>query len=87
MEKQMYEKCYLGCAVMMLCIPVSYCSLANVCREKKYVLDLESQCWSLIVNENLFTEDTAFALFKEARLKGMTPVMDIMVILTIFKDE
>lgn len=41
--------------------------------------DLEDQCWSFIVNENLFSEDTAFALFREARKKGMTPVMDLMV--------
>ncbi|CAB3242471.1 unnamed protein product [Arctia plantaginis] len=43
------------------------------------VKDLEDQCWSFIVNENLFTEDTAFALFREARKKCMTPVMDLMV--------
>ncbi|KAJ8722571.1 hypothetical protein PYW07_003751 [Mythimna separata] len=43
------------------------------------IKDLEDQCWSFIVNENLFTEDTAFALFREARKKGMTPVMDLMV--------
>ncbi|XP_030027173.1 uncharacterized protein LOC115445154 isoform X2 [Manduca sexta] len=43
------------------------------------IKDLEDQCWSFIVNEDLFTEDTAFALFKEARSKGITPVMDLMV--------
>ncbi|XP_022820126.1 uncharacterized protein LOC111352043 isoform X3 [Spodoptera litura] len=43
------------------------------------IKDLEDQCWSFIVNENLFSEDTAFALFREARKKGMTPVMDLMV--------
>ncbi|XP_075969781.1 uncharacterized protein LOC142972487 isoform X2 [Anticarsia gemmatalis] len=43
------------------------------------IKDLEDQCWSFIVNENLFTEDTAFALFREARKRGMTPVMDLMV--------
>ncbi|KAJ0180647.1 hypothetical protein K1T71_004051 [Dendrolimus kikuchii] len=43
------------------------------------IKDLEDQCWSFIVNEHLFTEDTAFALFREARSKGMTPVMDLMV--------
>lgn len=42
-------------------------------------LDLEDQCWSFIVSETLFTEDTAFALYREARSKGMTPVMDLMV--------
>ncbi|CAK1581741.1 unnamed protein product [Parnassius mnemosyne] len=43
------------------------------------VKDLEDQCWSFIVHENLFTEDTAFALYREARSRGMTPVMDLMV--------
>ncbi|XP_052737831.1 uncharacterized protein LOC112047458 [Bicyclus anynana] len=43
------------------------------------IKDLEPQCWSFIVNENLFNEDTAFALYREARLKGMPPVMDLMV--------
>ncbi|KAM3963093.1 uncharacterized protein ACR2FA_002859 [Aphomia sociella] len=43
------------------------------------IKDLEDQCWSFIVNENLFAEDTAFALFREARSKGMTPVMDLMI--------
>ncbi|XP_026724594.1 uncharacterized protein LOC113491689 isoform X3 [Trichoplusia ni] len=43
------------------------------------IKDLEDQCWSFIVNENLFSEDTAFVLFREARKKGMTPVMDLMV--------
>ncbi|XP_045542733.1 uncharacterized protein LOC106720143 isoform X2 [Papilio machaon] len=43
------------------------------------IKDLEDQCWSFIVHEELFTEDTAFALYREARSKGMTPVMDIMV--------
>lgn len=45
--------------------------------------DLEEQCWSFIVNENLFNEDTAFVLFREARVKGMTPVMELMVRLTL----
>ncbi|XP_049867248.1 uncharacterized protein LOC126367662 [Pectinophora gossypiella] len=43
------------------------------------IKDLEEQCWSFIVNENLFTEDTAFALYRQARAKGMTPVMDLMI--------
>ncbi|CAG4988814.1 unnamed protein product [Parnassius apollo] len=43
------------------------------------IKDLEDQCWSFIVHENLFTEDTAFALYREARSRGMTPVMDLMV--------
>lgn len=43
------------------------------------VTDLEEQCWSFIVNENLFNEDTAFALFRQARVKGITPVMELMV--------
>ncbi|KAI8434790.1 hypothetical protein MSG28_003303 [Choristoneura fumiferana] len=42
-------------------------------------LHLEDQCWAFIVNDTLFTEDTAFALFREARTKGITPVMDLMV--------
>ncbi|XP_045785830.1 uncharacterized protein LOC123881201 [Maniola jurtina] len=43
------------------------------------IKDLEDQCWSFIANENLFNEDSAFALYREARLKGITPVMDLMV--------
>ncbi|CAH2241243.1 jg3306 [Pararge aegeria aegeria] len=43
------------------------------------IKDLEPQCWSFIVNENLFNEDTAFALYREARNKEMTPVMDVMI--------
>ncbi|XP_063821915.1 uncharacterized protein LOC135071949 isoform X1 [Ostrinia nubilalis] len=43
------------------------------------VKDLEDQCWAFIVNENLFSEDTAFALFREARIKGMQPVVDLMI--------
>ncbi|XP_050345745.1 uncharacterized protein LOC126770390 [Nymphalis io] len=43
------------------------------------IKDLEDQCWSLILNENLFNEDTAFTLYREARLKKMTAVMDLMV--------
>ncbi|KAL0894052.1 hypothetical protein ABMA27_014112 [Loxostege sticticalis] len=43
------------------------------------IKDLEDQCWSFIVNENLFSEDTAFALFREAREKGIQPVVDIMI--------
>ncbi|XP_062526465.1 uncharacterized protein LOC101738452 isoform X2 [Bombyx mori] len=43
------------------------------------IKDLEDQCRAFILNENLFCEDTAFALFREAKLKGMTPVVDIMV--------
>ncbi|CAH2086267.1 unnamed protein product [Euphydryas editha] len=43
------------------------------------IKDLEEQCWSFILNENLFNEDTAFALYREARLRKLAPVMDIMV--------
>ncbi|XP_072944216.1 uncharacterized protein [Epargyreus clarus] len=43
------------------------------------IKDLEEQCWSFMVNESLFTEDTAFVLFREARAKGVTVVMDLMV--------
>ncbi|CAH0406392.1 unnamed protein product [Chilo suppressalis] len=43
------------------------------------IKDLENQCWSFIVNENLFNEDTAFALYREARLRRMSPVVDLMV--------
>lgn len=41
--------------------------------------DLEDQCWAFIVNENIFNEDTAFVLYREARAKRITPVMDLMV--------
>lgn len=43
--------------------------------------DLEEQCWSFILNENLFNEDTAFAAYREARLRKIAPVIDIMVCL------
>ncbi|XP_026329412.1 uncharacterized protein LOC113237250 isoform X2 [Hyposmocoma kahamanoa] len=51
-----------------------FCAAQFLC-----IKDLEDQCWSFIVNENMFTEDSAFALFRQARLKGMTPVMELMV--------
>ncbi|XP_052757570.1 uncharacterized protein LOC113517602 isoform X1 [Galleria mellonella] len=44
-----------------------------------HIKDLEEQCWSFIVNENLFSEDSAFALFLEAREKGITPVIELMI--------
>ncbi|XP_045445718.1 uncharacterized protein LOC123653779 [Melitaea cinxia] len=43
------------------------------------IKDLEEQCWSFILNENLFNEDTAFAAYREARLRKIAPVIDIMV--------
>ncbi|CAH0721805.1 unnamed protein product, partial [Brenthis ino] len=43
------------------------------------IKDLEDQCWAFIVNENIFNEDTAFVLYREARAKRITPVMDLMV--------
>ncbi|XP_061712454.1 uncharacterized protein LOC133521482 isoform X1 [Cydia pomonella] len=43
------------------------------------IKDLEDQCWAFIANESLINEDTAFALFREARAKGIKEVMDLMV--------
>ncbi|XP_060810818.1 uncharacterized protein LOC106137997 [Amyelois transitella] len=43
------------------------------------IKDLEEQCWTFIVSEDLFIEDTAFMLYREARLKGMTPVTELMI--------
>ncbi|XP_041976877.1 uncharacterized protein LOC121731508 isoform X2 [Aricia agestis] len=43
------------------------------------IKDLEDQCWSFILNENMFNEDTAFSMFIEARNKGLTPIVDVMV--------
>lgn len=51
-----------------------FCAAQFLC-----IKDLEEQCWSFIINENLFSEDTAFTLYREARVKGLTPVMDLMV--------
>ncbi|XP_064071769.1 uncharacterized protein LOC113399806 [Vanessa tameamea] len=43
------------------------------------IKDLQDQCWSFIMNENLFNEDTAFALYREARCKNVTAVKELMV--------
>nr|XP_032514162.1 uncharacterized protein LOC116767787 isoform X3 [Danaus plexippus plexippus] len=43
------------------------------------IKDLEDQCWSFIVNEHIFNEDTAFVLYRKARVRELVPVMDIMV--------
>ncbi|XP_053625412.1 uncharacterized protein LOC128683624 isoform X2 [Plodia interpunctella] len=43
------------------------------------IKDLEDQCWAFIVSEDLFIEDTAFTLYREARIKGMTPVTELMI--------
>ncbi|XP_050667986.1 uncharacterized protein LOC126967523 isoform X3 [Leptidea sinapis] len=43
------------------------------------IKDLEEQCWACITNEDIFNEDTAFYLYREARVKGMTHIMEVMI--------
>ncbi|KAG7307534.1 hypothetical protein JYU34_007739 [Plutella xylostella] len=43
------------------------------------VKDLEEQCWAFIVNEDIFTEDTAFNLYREAKARGLSSIVDLMV--------
>ncbi|CAK9823145.1 unnamed protein product [Anthophora retusa] len=41
--------------------------------------ELEEQCWAFIDNDELFTEDTAFLLYLEAKKVQNTAVMELMV--------
>ncbi|XP_076674694.1 uncharacterized protein LOC143372435 [Andrena cerasifolii] len=43
------------------------------------IKELEEQCWAFIDNDELFTEDTAFLLYIEARKMRNTAVMELMV--------
>ncbi|KAK1133722.1 hypothetical protein K0M31_011516 [Melipona bicolor] len=43
------------------------------------IKELEEQCWAFIDNDELFTEDTAFLLYLEAKKVGNTAVMELMV--------
>lgn len=43
------------------------------------IKELEEQCWAFIDNNDLFSEDTAFLLYLEARKIGNTAVMELMV--------
>ncbi|KAK2583127.1 hypothetical protein KPH14_009152 [Odynerus spinipes] len=43
------------------------------------VKELEEQCWAFIDNDELFTEDTAFLLYMEAKKIDNTAVMELMV--------
>ncbi|XP_033220302.1 uncharacterized protein LOC117174945, partial [Belonocnema kinseyi] len=43
------------------------------------IKELEEQCWAFIDNDDLFSEDTAFLLYLEARKIGNTAVMELMV--------
>ncbi|XP_045532146.1 uncharacterized protein LOC123719519 isoform X3 [Pieris brassicae] len=43
------------------------------------IKDLEDQCWSFIANDNIFNEDSAFVLYRGARVQHLTPVMELMV--------
>ncbi|GBP42881.1 Kelch-like protein 17 [Eumeta japonica] len=43
------------------------------------IKDLEEQCWSFMSNDSLFTEDTAFALLREAKAKEISSVVELMV--------
>lgn len=40
---------------------------------------MEEQCWAFIDNDDLFSEDTAFLLYLEARKSKNTAVMELMV--------
>ncbi|XP_038215291.1 uncharacterized protein LOC119834847 [Zerene cesonia] len=43
------------------------------------IKDLEDQCWSFMENETIFNEDAAFVLYRKARIRNMTSVMELMV--------
>ncbi|XP_063983605.1 uncharacterized protein LOC135165826 isoform X1 [Diachasmimorpha longicaudata] len=43
------------------------------------IKELEEQCWSFIENEELFSEDTAFLLYLEAKKIGNSAVMELMI--------
>nr|XP_031840704.1 uncharacterized protein LOC116430545 [Nomia melanderi] len=43
------------------------------------IKELEEQCWAFIDNDELFSEDTAFLLYLEARKSKNTAVMELMV--------
>ncbi|XP_078044683.1 uncharacterized protein LOC144474074 [Augochlora pura] len=43
------------------------------------IKELEEQCWAFIDNDELFSEDTAFLLYLEARRNRNTAVMELMV--------
>ncbi|XP_015434239.1 PREDICTED: uncharacterized protein LOC107190037 [Dufourea novaeangliae] len=43
------------------------------------IKELEEQCWAFIDNDELFSEDTAFLLYLEARRIKNTAVMELMV--------
>ncbi|KAM0731128.1 Kelch-like protein 26 [Formica fusca] len=43
------------------------------------IKELEEQCWAFIDNDELFSEDTAFLLYLEAKKIGNTAVMELMV--------
>ncbi|XP_076386689.1 uncharacterized protein LOC100877623 isoform X2 [Megachile rotundata] len=43
------------------------------------IKELEEQCWAFIDNDELFTEDTAFLLYLEARRIKNNAVMELMV--------
>ncbi|XP_076182991.1 uncharacterized protein LOC143154856 [Ptiloglossa arizonensis] len=43
------------------------------------IKELEEQCWAFIDNDELFTEDTAFLLYLEARKIKNTAVMELML--------
>lgn len=40
---------------------------------------MEEQCWAFIDNDELFSEDTAFLLYLEAKKIGNVAVMELMV--------
>lgn len=41
--------------------------------------ELEEQCWAFVDCEELFSEDTAFLLYLEAKKVGNTAVMELMI--------
>ncbi|CAL7947435.1 unnamed protein product [Xylocopa violacea] len=43
------------------------------------IKELEEQCWAFVDNDELFTEDTAFLLYLEAKKIQNTAVMELMV--------
>ncbi|XP_066595951.1 uncharacterized protein [Prorops nasuta] len=43
------------------------------------IKELEEQCWAFIDNDELFSEDTAFLLYLDAKKVGNTAVMELMI--------
>lgn len=59
------------CKIILINFPLKLCLY--------FKKELEEQCWAFIDNDELFSEDTAFLLYLEAKKIGNTAVMELMV--------